>query len=237
MKLRLVHLYPQAMNIYGDRGNVICLSKRAAWRGIDLEVAEVNEGDKLPDRFDLLFMGGGQDSGQALVAADLGAKAAAIKAAIEDGLPALVVCGGYQLFGHYFLQEDGHKLAGIGVLDVTTKASSKRMIGNIITESDQFGRLIGFENHSGQTKLGRRAQSLGRVVKGYGNDESGEYEGVLYKNAIGTYLHGSFLPKNPTVSDFLLRNAVHRQDPDFVFSPLDDEFVEAARALAAKRPQ
>lgn len=236
MKLTIVHLYPRMMNIYGDRGNVLCLMRRAQWRGIEVDVVEVNEGDKLPDRFDLLFMGGGQDSGQAAVASDLLKKGKQIKTMIEDGLPALAICGAYQLFGHYFTQSGGEKLLGIAVFDITTKASSTRMIGNIVTESEQFDRLIGFENHSGQTRLGKRAQALGRVVKGFGNNEERQYEGVIYKNAIGTYLHGSFLPKNPAVADFLLKCAVTRKKADFVFSPLDDEFVEPARAIAAERP-
>ena len=235
MKLSLVHLYPRAMNIYGDRGNVICLTKRAEWRGIELEVVEVNEGDKLPSEFDLLFMGGGQDSGQAVVAADLRSKGERIKTAIESGLPALLVCGGYQLFGHYFEEASGEKLEGIGVFDATTKASKTRMIGNIVLESEQFGWLVGFENHSGQTRLAPNTQSLGKVVKGYGNNDSREFEGATRHNAIGTYLHGSFLPKNPTVADYLLKTAVLRKKPDFVFSPIADKFVEQARAIAAER--
>lgn len=235
-KIKLVYLYPRAMNIYGDRGNVICLSKRAQWRGIDLEVCEVNEGDKLPTEFDLLFMGGGQDSGQAIIATDLKSKGEQIKFAILDGLPALTVCGGYQLFGHYFEATDGDKLDGIGVFDITTKASSSRMIGNIITQSEQFGRLIGFENHSGQTYLGSMAEPLGAVIKGYGNNSERRYEGVRCKNAIGTYLHGSFLPKNPPVADFLLETAIFRQKTDFVFTRLADKYVESARAVASARP-
>lgn len=236
MKLTLAHLYPQAMNIYGDRGNMVCLVKRAAWRGIDLEVVEVNEGDKLPAKLDLLFMGGGQDSGQAVVAADLKAKGKRIRQLIEDGMPALVICGGYQLFGHYFEEAGGNKLEGIGVFDATTKASNARMIGNIIVDSKKFGRLIGFENHSGQTTLGRNAQCLGSVVKGYGNNDREKQEGVIYNNAIGTYLHGSFLPKNPQVADHLLRTAITRKKSDFVLTEIDNEFVEQARAIAAERP-
>ncbi len=236
MKLKLIYLYPQVMNIYGDRGNVVCLVKRAAWRGVDLEVVEVNEGDRLPAKFDLLFMGGGQDSGQSIVAADLRSKASQIHEQIGLGLSALVVCGGYQLFGHYFKRADGDKLEGIGVFDAITKASDTRMIGNIIVESEKFGRLIGFENHSGQTVLGKNAQSLGDVVKGYGNNDSGKQEGVIYNNAIGTYLHGSFLPKNPIVADFLLKSAIFRKYHEFKFTNLAEEYVDQARAIAARRP-
>lgn len=237
MKLRLVHLYPDLMNIYGDMGNVICLSQRAQWRGIDLEIKNVSIGDKMPTEFDLLFMGGGQDTGQSLVSDDINQRADQIKESIEQGLPALVICGGYQLFGHYFLTAENEKIPGIGVLDIITKASDVRMIGNLVIQSDRFGTLVGFENHSGQTTYLSAQTPLGRVSKGYGNNSRDKLEGVLYKNAIGTYMHGSFLPKNPQVADFLLLQAIRRHDKSAVLEPLDDSLAASAKKIAIQRPR
>lgn len=235
MKLRLVHLYPDLMNIYGDMGNVICLSQRAKWRGIELEVKNVSIGDKLPAEFDLLFMGGGQDTGQSLVADDIARRAEQLKKAIDDGLPTLVICGGYQLFGHYFLTAEQEKILGIGVFDVITKASAVRMIGNLVIKSDHFGTLVGFENHSGQTTYLSTQQPLGKVSKGYGNNNRDKLEGVIYKNAIGTYMHGSFLPKNPAVADWLLLQALRRYDKATVLEPLDDRLAVMAKKIALQR--
>lgn len=236
MKLKLAHLYPDLMNIYGDYGNVLCLLQRAKWRELELEVIAVGVDDRLPKQFDMLFIGGGQDRGQDLVAPDLASKGEAIKQAIEAGLPALSICGGYQLFGHYFQLATGERLTGIGVFDVSTQASTQRLIGNIVVESQQFGTLVGFENHSGQTSLGPTAQPLGRVLKGFGNDAQSQTEGVLYKNAIGTYLHGSFLPKNPAVADFLLVSALRNHGIDQPLSPLDDNIENMAHDSSKNRP-
>ncbi len=236
MKLKLVHLYPDLMNIYGDYGNVLCLLQRSKWRGLALEVIAVGVNDRLPKQFDLLFIGGGQDRGQELVASDLASKGEAIKQAIEAGLPSLSICGGYQLFGHYFQLATGERLIGIGVFDANTQASAQRMIGNIVIESQRFGTLVGFENHSGQTALGPTAQPLGRVLKGYGNDAQSQSEGVIYKNAIGTYLHGSLLPKNPVVADFLLASALHNRGIDQPLSSLDDNAENMAHDSSKNRP-
>lgn len=236
MKLKLVHLYPDLMNIYGDYGNVLCLIQRAKWRGLELEVVPVSINNKLPAQFDMIFMGGGQDRGQELVADDLVDKGKAIKHAIEAGLPALTICGGYQLFGHYFQPATGKRLAGIGVFDAFTQASSERLIGNIVLESQQFGTLVGFENHSGQTTLGQSAQPLGRVVKGFGNNSQAKAEGAIAKNAIGTYLHGSFLPKNPKVADFLLARTLHNRGIDKPLLTLDDNAECLAQNSSKSRP-
>ena len=197
MKLRLVHLYPELMNIYGDYGNVLCLQQRAAWRKIDLEIIPVTIGEELPKKFDVLFMGGGQDRGQELVAADLYQKGPQLKTMIEAGLPALLICGAYQLFGHYFMTAEGKRLVGIGIFNASTTAGSKRLIGNVVLQSERFGNLVGFENHSGLTTLAQSAQPLGIIRKGYGNDDSSRREGIVYKAAIGTYLHWSGWSKNP----------------------------------------
>jgi len=236
MKLTLVHLYPELMNLYGDRGNVLCLVQRAKWRGIDLEVKYVSIKDELPKKYDLLFMGGGQDRGQELVANDLFRKGHDIKTAIESDVPALVICGGYQLFGHYFMTSEGKRLQGIGVFNASTSATQTRLIGNVLLKSDMFGELIGFENHSGQTVISASSDPLGRVVRGHGNNESSKMEGIVYKNAIGTYLHGSFLPKNPVVADFLLAAAIRRHRPDYSLKPLDDTLSKLATEQAKKRP-
>ncbi|MCC7289489.1 glutamine amidotransferase [bacterium] len=236
-KLKLVHLYPDLMNLYGDRGNVLCLQQRARWRGIDIEVVPVGVGMKLPEDYDLLFMGGGQDRGQELVADDLFQKGHQIKASIEAGLPALVICGGYQLFGHYFKTSAGKKLPGIGVFNAATDASNRRLIGNVVVRSQRFGKLVGFENHSGLTKLAASLEPLGQVVQGGGNNGEDGVEGALYKNAIGTYLHGSFLPKNPAVADFLISAALARAGYEAVLTELDDSLEKKASELASKRPQ
>lgn len=237
MNIKIVHLYPELMSIYGDLGNIICLQKRAFWRGIDCSVTNVNIGDKLPDEFDLLFMGGGQDTGQNLVAADLQSKASQIQSAIEDNLPALTICGGYQLFGKYFKTAGGDKIQGIGVFDLKTTASNERMIGNIVANSTQFGKLVGFENHSGQTILALNQNHLGSVSKGFGNNSTSRQEGAVYKNAIGTYMHGSFLPKNPHVADYLLLQALRRHDKSIVLHELDDSLAYEARKIAIARPR
>lgn len=238
MKIRILHLYPKLMNIYGDIGNVIALKKRAGWRGIEAEVVNIDIKDKLEVKNgDILFIGGGQDRGQIVVSRDLKSKAQIIKEAIENGTPALTICGGYQLFGAYFLTQDGQKLTGIEVFKAYTKASSKRMIGNVVVESARFGKLIGFENHSGQTMLEASAEALGRVSKGFGNNQFDHREGIIYKNAIGTYLHGSFLPKNPAVADFLISRALISQGLLGKLQPLDDALENQARQVAEKLPQ
>ncbi|MBI2798284.1 glutamine amidotransferase [Candidatus Saccharibacteria bacterium] len=225
------------MNIYGDYGNIICLRKRLQWRGLDCEVAEVEAGEALPKNFDMIFIGGGQDRGQIRVAEDLQHKKHQLVEAVEDGLPALAICGGYQLFGDYFLSSDYGQLPGIGVFPVVTKATQTRMIGNVVLQSQAFGTLVGFENHSGATELYDNARPLGKVNKGYGNDPTKKFEGVIYNNGIGTYLHGSFLPKNPQVADHLLQIAATRRSNDLELSPLDDSLAKKAALIAQKRPQ
>lgn len=237
MKIKIVHLYPRLMNIYGDIGNVICMVKRAQWRGIEPEVVNVNTGDRLPKDYDLVFMGGGQDKGQSLIAKDLQTKAKQLRDSIGEGTPALVICGGYQLFGRHFTTSQNETIKGIDVFGITTKASDIRMIGNIVINSKRFGTLVGFENHSGQTKYIASQEPLGRVIKGYGNNSTDRVEGIIYKNAIGTYMHGSFLPKNPHVADYLLLNALKRRYDIATLSPLEDDLAAKAKQVAIKRPR
>ena len=229
-------LYNDLMSIYGDRGNVIALSQRASWRGIDVEVAPITIGDELPERVDIYFFGGGQDQEQIAVSKDLqGAKGERIRADIEDGAAALTVCGGYQLFGHEYRPFDAAPLPGIGVLDVVTVASNERFIGNVIVESE-WGDLVGFENHSGLTSVGPGAEPIGRVKVGRGNNGRDRFEGARYKNALGCYLHGALLPKNPALTDWLLEAGLrHALGEAAELSPLDDRLESAAHATAVER--
>jgi CobQ-like glutamine amidotransferase family enzyme len=211
--LTLGHLYPDQLNLYGDRGNILTLQQRCHWRGINLRVVELGIGDALdPDAYDLLFIGGGQDREQAPVAQDLyETKSIGLWAAIEDDMPMLAVCGGYQLLAHYYRPASGPDMKGLGVFDAWTVhrgARAPRCIGNVAI-SWHGQTLVGFENHGGQTYLGT-AQPLGKILKGYGNNAQDGSEGAIYRNTYGTYLHGSLLPKNPHFADHLLQLALKR---------------------------
>lgn len=211
--LTLGHLYPDQLNLYGDRGNILTLQQRCQWRGIKLRVVELGIGDALdPDAYDMLFIGGGQDRDQAPVALDLyDTKSIGLWAAIEDDMPVLAVCGGYQLLAHYYRPASGPDLKGLGVFDAWTVhrgARAPRCIGDVAL-SWNGQTLVGFENHGGQTYLGT-AKPLGKVLKGYGNNAQDGTEGATYRNAFGTYLHGSLLPKNPHFADHLLELALKR---------------------------
>ena len=241
LKLTICHLYPDLMNIYGDRGNVIALSRRAAWAGLDVEVLRVDLGER-PDwrTFDILFIGGGQDKQQALVARDLAeVKGPSLRAAVDDGLVVLAICGGYQLLGRYFHTGSGAMLPGVEVFDACTVAGNRRCIGDVIVCSEVGGQphtLVGFENHSGRTYLGARTRPLGHVIVGRGNNGEDGSEGAVDRNAFGTYLHGSLLPKNPWLTDLLIRRAVERRYGPAAALPAVDDAVErqAHEALIAR---
>ena len=236
--LHILHLYPKEMNLYGDHGNILTLKKRAEWRGFRVNVAEHHIGDQLPNHIDIIFGGGGQDSGQSKIEADLRAHATELKTLIEQGTPCLVVCGLYQLFGEYFQTGDGQKIAGINILPVQTVAGPKRLIGNIVINSPEFGEVVGYENHSGLTTLAPQAKPFGTVVSGAGNNGNDYTEGAFYKNCIGTYLHGPILPKNPRLADFLLLKALQRKDASIKkLAPLNDAIELHAHSVAAKRPR
>jgi lipid II isoglutaminyl synthase (glutamine-hydrolysing) len=242
VKVVVGHLYPDYLNIYADRGNMAVLARRASWRGIELEYRTIGAGDELrPGEHDLLYVGGGQDREQALIAPDLAARVADLAAAIEGGAAALAVCGGYQLFGRFYRGRDGVELPGAGVFDLHTIAGERRMIGDVLLdcelETGERRTLAGFENHAGRTILGGRDAPLGRVVSGFGNDGESGYEGCRRGRAIGTYLHGPLLPRNPWLADWLLARAVaHRTDgepPEL--EPLPDELEASAHEVAAGR--
>jgi lipid II isoglutaminyl synthase (glutamine-hydrolysing) len=238
--LRIAHLYADEMNIYGDRGNILTLQKRAEWRGIAVDIRAVGRGPA-PDLsdIDLIFWGGGQDRDQELVFNDAAAhKVDAIRLAIEAGAVVLAVCGGYQLLGRYYVTADGTKLPGLGLVDLHTVPGAKRNIGNIVIETiglDLIPRtLVGFENHSGKTYLGPGLQPLGRVLRGAGNNGDDQTEGVTAGNVFGTYLHGSLLPKNPHFADLLLERALQRRGFSRL-QPLDDSVELAAHESVEKR--
>ncbi|MGM0930654.1 MAG: type 1 glutamine amidotransferase [Actinomycetota bacterium] len=233
----LLQLYPRDMNIYGDWGNVLVLRKRLALRGYDVRLHEYNPGDTFPEQVDLIVGGGGQDSGQNKIQADLLAQGGRLRDLADDGLPMLAVCGLYQLFGHRFTTHTGEVITGIGLLDAETIGGPTRLIGNTVLDSDEFGTIIGYENHSGLTTLGAGVQPFGRVTKGDGNNGTDGTEGARYRNVIATYLHGSLLPKNPAVADFLIQHAAERRYGSFNDVPLDIPHEAEARTDAAARPR
>jgi len=239
-ELVICHLYPDLMNLYGDRGNISVLVKRAQWRGIDVKVIPVSIDDPIPDRVDIFFMGGGQDREQRLLAPDLvNKKGDILRKLADDGVVFLGICGGYQLFGHYYKPKDSPRLDGIGILDVYTEAGDKRFIGNILIRSKLEGydgtTLVGFENHSGRTYLGRYAKPLGEVINGYGNNGTDNTEGAWQKNVFGTYLHGPLLPKNPWFADLLIEKALSRRYREIKLSLLNDELELKAHKRVVER--
>ncbi len=238
MKLTIGYLYGDLMNIYGDTGNIIALKKRAEWRRIEVEVRQISIGDKLkPGEEDIFFFGGGQDMSQVEVARDLvqSGKGKVIREEVERGVPLLSICGGYQLLGEYYLPHDGSRLQGVGIFPAYTEASHDRMIGNIVIES-QFRKLVGFENHSGKTFLKDGAHPFGKIIKGFGNNGEDRTEGCLYKNAIGCYMHGSLLPKNPELADWLIQKALEvKYGKEVELKQLDNELEIAARKSAIQK--
>lgn len=233
----ILNLYAHDMNIYGDRGNVLCLKRRLEWYGYEPKIIDYNQGDAFPDDIDIVVGGGGQDSGQSKIKNDLIKIGPKLRELAEQGAPMLVVCGLYQLFGKFFKTSDGETIEGIGLLNIETYGKSERLIGNIITHSQKFGDIVGYENHSGQTFLGHNVSVLGRVRIGAGNNTTDAGEGAIYKNVIGTYLHGSLLPKNPAIADFLIEQAVTKRYGKFEHNNFNDQFVEQARKIAIKRPR
>ena len=238
LKLRLAHLYPKLMNIYGDRGNILCLERRCRERDIEFDVTELGLGEKLkPKQYDLVFIGGAQDREQRRVADDLGTvKGKALREAAKRGVVILAVCGGYQLLGRYYRTAEGEELPGVGLLGLWTEhpgPRAKRFIGNVVVEW-RGGTLVGFENHGGRTHLDEGVKPLGRVVSGFGNNGEDGGEGAVCGSAYGTYLHGSLLPKNPRFADHLIETALRRRHKDLEMAPLDDRVEEMAHAAAVR---
>ena len=239
--IRLVHLYPDLMSVYGDRGNVLALKRRAEWRDIEVDVRELSLGDRLdPHEVDLIFFGGGQDREQGVVSPDfVDQKGEGVREAVEDGAALLSVCGGYQLLGRSYTTVEGQELPGAGLFDIRSVPGPRRHIGNVLIETDLDGQrrtLVGFENHSGRTYLGPGVRPLGRAVVGAGNNGEDHTEGAVYKGAIGCYLHGSLLPKNPWLADRLLAIALsHRRGEPVLLQPLDDGLEEEAHEAVAAR--
>ncbi len=236
-QLVIMQLYPRDMNIYGDWGNVLTIKKRAEWHGYATKVIDYDPGDAFPQHVDIIIGGGGQDSGQIKIQDDLQAIAPKLKELADAGTPMLMICGLYQLFGRFFKTATGDIIPGIGIMDHETHAGPARLIGNIVTTNPIFGEIVGYENHSGQTFLGDTIEPLGRVQKGAGNNGQDDSEGAIYKNVIGTYMHGSLLPKNPAIADFLIEQAAVKKYGDFTPTVIDDRFAIEARKIAINRPR
>jgi lipid II isoglutaminyl synthase (glutamine-hydrolysing) len=241
MKIVVGHLFPDYLNIYADRGNIAVLARRAAWRGHEVDVEALGAGDELwPRRCDLYYIGGGQDREQELIAPALAAHGEALREAVADGAALLAVCGGYQLLGRFYRDQSGDELPGVGLFPLHTVAGDRRMIGDVLLECElepgERRTLAGFENHAGRTYLDDGAEPLGRVVAGFGNDGESGFEGCRVGRAVGTYLHGPLLPRNPWLADWLLAQALaHRTGAPPALEPLDDSLEAQAHEVSAAR--
>lgn len=240
MKLKIAHLYPDLMSIYGDRGNILALRQRCFWRNIGVEIDEISLGGKADfSEYDLIFFGGGQDKEQKLVCHDLQqGKGEALREAVEEGVTLLSICGGFQLLGEYYKTGTGDVLPGNRVFQARTEPGNKRMIGNVLIEvGEEKKPLVGFENHSGKTYLSGNTLPLGKIIHGYGNNGEDKGEGAVYKNAFGTYLHGPILPKNPWFTDLLLEIALKEKYNQVTLAELDDSIEEQAYRQALEIAQ
>lgn len=262
MKFSICHMYPDLLNLYGDRGNILALKKRCEWRGIGVEIHNVGIGQEFtPQNYDLIFLGGGQDFEQSLILDDLvNVKGDAIRDCVNNGKVFLCICGGYQMMGEYYLDQSGNKMKCLNAIPIHTIAGTKRLIGNVVCqkiehddsadsdesddsadsadsdesgesgESDESSVLVGFENHSGRTYLGEGVKPLAKVIKGYGNNSEDGFEGARFKNVYCTYMHGSFLPKNPKIADVLIKTALEQKYGHVIdLECLPDVFEKNAR--------
>lgn len=235
--LTIVHLFPELLNLYGDGGNVIALTRRLQWRGLPVEVREIGMGDAMDfSQADIVFIGGGADREQMIVKDAMVARKSELSAYVADGGVLLAVCGGYQFLGHSYAMDDV-VVEGLGVIDMETVRGEGRLIGNAVIQSDICDApIVGFENHGGRTMLGSDAKPLGRVLgKTFGNNGEDGFEGVHQGNLIGTYLHGPLLPKNPQVADYLIARAFDRRGDALELAPLDDAVELEANRVMAKR--
>ncbi|HSA05642.1 MAG TPA: hypothetical protein P5556_00525 [Candidatus Gastranaerophilales bacterium] len=240
MKINIAYLYPLLLNIYGDRGNIIAFTHRCLWRGIQVEAHEINLGDKIdPEKYDFYFIGGGQDQQQIAVSEEFQKQKQFLVEAAETKAVFLSICGGYQLLGHYYKPHQGDELKGISILDAYTVAGHNRFIGNVTVETNllagNVNTLTGFENHSGLTYLEQGTEAIGRIIVGNGNNGKDKTEGARKNNVFGAYLHGSFLPKNPHFTDYLIKLSLERNYGQQELPCLDDKFEWAAHNKAVKR--
>lgn len=235
-ELQILHLYPELLNLYGDSGNILVLRKRLEWRHLGCTVHEVHMGERTSlTGIDLVFIGGGSDREQRIVCDELQRQRSELAAFVEDGGVLLAVCGGYQLLGHSYLMGN-EEVRGLSLVDLYTDRGSPRLIGNVVVESRIAPQpIVGYENHGGRTHLGARVEPLGRVLFGNGNDGKSGQEGCLYRNVVGTYVHGPLLPKNPGVADWLLSRALERRGDTGELEPLDDTEELAANETMRKR--
>jgi len=240
-KLIIGWLYPTLMNIYGDRGNIIAIQKRSSLRDIETEVNMLDLGFDKKDlgQCDILLMGGAQDKQQETVAKDLFEKKNELKNMVENGIPGLYICGAYQFLGNYYKEASGNIIKGLEIFDLFTEnpgENAKRLIGNMIFKTENFGKIVGFENHGGRTYLGKNIKAFGKVIKGFGNNGKDKTEGAIYKSSIGTYSHGPILPKNPKLTDYLIKTALeHKYKQPIELNKLDDSLEQKARLAIAKR--
>lgn len=247
LTIKIGHLYGSIMNTYGDNGNIIILKKRCEWRGIEVKIFDLSYQDKIKKGdYDLYFFGGGQDQAQSTISRDLTGNKSNLIEEVDRGVPLLSICGGYQLLGDYYQPFEGEKLLGLGLFPSYTVASKERMIGNLFIEVMEDGLwvmergishyLVGFENHSGKTYLNPGCRPLGKVVKGYGNNGEDQTEGCVYKNAVGCYMHGSLLPKNPLLADWLIQKALEtKYEEKFDMNDLDDGLENTAHQFALNK--
>jgi len=234
MEIKICHLYPDLLNLYGDRGNILSLMKRCTWRGIDVYLDNVSIGDRFdPELYDIIFLGGGQDFEQEILSSDiLNDKASEIINAVEYDKTFLCICGGYQMLGSYYVNQQGKELKFLGAIDIYTLTGNKRMIGNTLYSSDmlQNTQIVGFENHSGRTYLGSSVKPLARVIKGFGNNGEDGTEGAVYKNVFCSYSHGPLLPKNPALADHIIQTTLKtKYGAEVSLDPLDDSIEILAR--------
>lgn len=243
-EINICHLYPDLLNLYGDRGNIIALRKRAEWRGINVNVTSISLGDSFDaENYDIVFLGGGQDYEQEIIQNDfLTQKGTEITNAIQNGKVFLCICGGYQLLGKYYKTWSGKEIEFLGALNIWTIGAKERFIGNFVFECDFLktgsfdGQVVGFENHSGRTYLGDGVMPLGKILKGYGNNGEDGFEGAIYKNVYCSYSHGSLLPKNPAFTDYLISLSLRQKYKDFVaLQNINTEIEENARISVIKK--
>lgn len=235
-QLHIVHLYPNEMNTYGDRGNVITLMRRSQWHGYEPVIHYHHPGKPFPKQAQLLFGGGGQDSAQLETRDDLLKIGDQLRSLAEAGVPMLMICGMYQLFGHRFITHDNQEIKGISIFDLETRATKRRLIGNVAVQTNDFGILYGFENHSGQTYLAPNQPPLGTVIRGYGNNQRDKHEGARRQNVVGSYLHGPVLPLNPQFADWLILTAAHRlYGYATLADTIDDQYAQLAQQTAKRR--